>query len=236
MAISRVGSVYADHGSSYGDSTDLTLASVTSGNLVVVYAGRRSGGANPAIVAGNLTKTSGSATIGTVTIDSQTLGAGSAAGVFSVPITGNGNLTLTLAAVTDCCWYGCMEQLTGVDVTASRKADSDVGNGTGNNPATADAVSGAAGIFCGCFAAEVSSAVTITQDAAFTLVYEDEAGGGGTLTFAAAERIVTGNTTDAATWTTSGIDAQGWAAAVAVLKEAGGAPPAAGSIVPTITL
>jgi hypothetical protein len=88
-----------------GQVSSLAIAfdsSVTSGNLVVVgFAGYFGADISPpfTITAGMLTKTAGTSTVGTITLDVSTKRtAGSDenhVAIFSVPVTGSGTLTLT---------------------------------------------------------------------------------------------------------------------------------------------
>lgn len=70
-------------------------SNVTSGNVVMVGVAQALDGWTPAF--GDLTKTAGTATIGTVVLDQSTANssAGRGLAIFRVPITGSGSLTLS---------------------------------------------------------------------------------------------------------------------------------------------
>lgn len=195
-------------------ATSGTLAmpgNVTSGNLLVcVHAKLLSKAGGDDSVAGDLTKSAGTATIGTVTLDRSASFAYSAGdayvsiGIFSVPITGSGSLTVALAtdAAAGQYTFGTCEEFSGADVSGTRVAQANSANNVLSTPTTAVAsgnvtLSSGGMIYCGF--STVNTSVVITPDAAFTAVYENESNSnhmGGVM-----RRISASGLTDSCDWT-----------------------------------
>lgn len=191
-------------------------ANVANGNLLTVEAARFSP-VNDAFVAGDLTKSAGTATIGTIALDAQTESSDGVyfvqTGIFSAPCTGSGSLTWTLSGDAGCYFWINISEWSG---TNSTKEASTTGTGTSTTPSSGNATSAGGGLFLGCLACNTSLATVITPDAAFTELNEEE---DGTLHVVGASeyRIVGSGTTDAADWT---LDAsQTWGAVVAVYAD-----------------
>lgn len=229
MAIAAVAGQEGGAGNASGASSQAyTFAgNVTAGSLIVIGAHRyNSDNAQHTFVAGNCTKTAGTSTIDTPTLDrAQDLNIGViwySDAIFSALVTGSGSLTMTVAGGQ----AGSFWMVPGGEYTgswdSSRLEASNGGTAViGSTPAVSgNGTSAGAGLFWGLLGSDGSSTVTITPEAAFTQVYEEQSAS--TKLIGGAERqIVAVGTTDQAEWTLSGIWT-GWSALLAVYKEAGG--------------
>lgn len=200
---------------------------VTSGNLLVIM-GAKFVTASDAFVAGDVTKTAGTATIGTVTLDSQVNydgGSGGAAyiasGVWSVPVTGTGSCTMQVGgAAAGSYMLIAINEYTGADVSGTRVEGQNTGTGTTGAPATGNATVTTGGVFLGSLATYTTSATTHTVGADYTQIFESE-NGSLHMTGSFEDRIVSSTTTDAADWTAP-TTAQ-WCACVVTYKQAAAA-------------
>jgi len=211
------------------NATSLALAmpsSVTANNHVVVGCATWWGTDTNSLAAGDLTKTAGTSTIGSVTVDSQLSNGASPniveATVFSVPITGTGTLTLTVADDVADSFTCVAQEYSGMDAT-TRVQGQNTGSGTSTTPATGTVAGTGEALFFGAHVNAAGGAITLTQGADFDGLYEMTDG----TTFTSGgfeERIVTTDTTDAADWTLS--SSLMWTAAMAVYQDTtGGEPP-----------
>lgn len=231
MAIAHVQSRgnYADN------ATSISLAftgNVTAGNLLIIMADKYSP-SNDAFAAADCTKSAGTATIGTITLDvSQNVNASGsdymANGIWSVPVTGSGSCTIQVAGgVAGSYWIIGIVEVSGADTGASRLEDSSTGTANSSAVSSGDGTSAGGAIFVGIHGVYTGSTRTITPDAAFSAIYEQE---DVAHNIGAAEyRIVTTGTTDSASWSLD--SGHLWMAAVVVYKESGAAvtyapPPA----------
>lgn len=198
-------------------------SNVTAGNLLIVYAMKYSPSDADVFVAGDLSKSSGTATIGTVTLDVQNLwDAGSdgvMAGIYSVPVTGTGSLTLQITGDSGCWFFIVVQEVSGADTSASRVAGTNSAPDTSSPYDSGTVALTGGGIFATCLSTYSLFALTFTPDAAFTLADEQESADH--MTGAAAYRIVTTNTTDSGTFTSSAND--DGVIVLAVYKESSGA-------------
>lgn len=202
-----------------------TTSNVTAGNLVVVMCFRYADTDSTNFVAGDLVKS------GTCTVTEQQLDAAInsnynttfyvGVGIWSARVTGTGSLTMT--ATTAAGNYAGLaiaefsatsgwdsSRLEGTPATASTTSDN-------TNADTGNSSTAAGGVFCSVLATSNNGgAVTITQDAAFNLIFEeqdeDTHGVGSTM-----YQIAGGALTDSGSWTIS--NNLGWACANAVYKE-----------------
>jgi len=194
---------------------------VTSGNLLIIKAVKFSP-SDDEFVAGDCTKTSGTATVGTVTRDaSVSFDNGSGfqhAAIWSVPVTGNGSCGLTVGgALSGSFLVLSIEEWEGLDAGDSRMEDFDSGSAATGAPATAAATSAGVAMFAGIVATNTSVFTPHTPGADYTTSFEAE-DGANTMTGSSTYRVVASGTTDAADWTApSAVD---WAAVVAVYKAA----------------
>jgi hypothetical protein len=228
MAIARVASQAA--GTTFDVVTWVARATpgnVTAGNLLVVLIECWTNTTNRPPVVGDISKTAGTATVGTWALDRvYTLSASGEfihTAIFSAPVTGTGSCTVTVANFpTGSSGAIGVQEYTGADVSSTRVADSNQGSGTTGAPATANMSSTEDAAFVGALATITFSATTHTPDAAFATIYEEE-DGANHQTGSLIDQIVAGATTDAASWTAPTTFA--WVAAGVVYKgaAAGGA-------------
>lgn len=207
-------------------SVERSLGSVTAGQLVVVVGMRFSTTADTP-VAGDVTQSAGTATIGTVSLDRTNGGetAGSVyaeVGIWSAIVTGSGSLTMQFAGAPASSYL-----LIGAEAFNGSWDSSRVEAVNGqllttdstSSSTTGDATSAGAALFVAGLQMNTNSATTITPDGAFTTIYENETGTDDN--GSAIYRIVSTGTTDAGDWT-HGTDHTGTAASVVVYKEAAG--------------
>lgn len=203
---------------------------ITSGNTIFVL-GMRYTTSSKAFVAGDCTKSAGTATIGSIALDSATeynVSAGNylQIGIWSASVTGTGSATMQLAA-----GGGGSYQIMAIDeahsdvgaisfVAGSNKA----GSGATGAPATASGSSTTNAIFMAAVATITSGATTHTPGLTYSQIYEEE-DGASYQTGNAEYKIVTGATSSTADWQAP--TTVPWAAALAVYQE-----PAAGTAVP----
>lgn len=219
----------------FGDNaTSATLnadINVTAGQLLVVWGMKYSPSAD-AFVAGDCTKSSGTATIGTVSLDRQDgadMGGGAYAysGIWSTIVSGTGTLRMSVGGAAAGSYLVIGVEAFNGSWDASR-ADGTATGSTNTGDSITSMSSGnitttGAGLIVGCLAINNGAATTLTPDAAFTTAHEQEDGtthaiGSGIY------RIVSSGTTDAADWTFTALDGSlgnGAAASVAAYKESG---------------
>lgn len=209
--------------------SDAFTSNVSAGSLIVVSAARWQSGNNTLYVAGNLTKTAGTATIGTPVLEYSGAPGGSSTaqvvGQWSVLVTGSGSLTLQVAHSGTAYGSIFMAEYTGT-WDGTRTEDTSSATGAGSPADSGNATSAGAAVFVGSYTSGVGTNSAITQDAAFTLIAEDESGSD-RIEHSFIERIVATGTTDSASWTTAGSD---WAAGVVVYKESGGGGGGGGAV------
>lgn len=231
MSITRVQS----RGGLADNTSSITLAynsNVTAGNLLVVACSKYSPG-NDAFDVDLISKSAGTATLGTWTLDAQfsRLVSGSIyqiTAIFSVPVTGSGSCTITISGALSGSYLAIgLIEYSGADVTASRVEDTATAGGSSTAPSSGDGSSAGGAAFVGSLAPDMGSTASITEDGAFYLVYENTDYSSEQASFIS--RIVTGSTTDAASWSLGASGA--WAAALTVYLAGGGS-----SAVPKIML
>ena len=219
-------------------------SNVTAGNLVVVMASKFSPGSDP-FVAGDCTKSAGTATLGTISLAVQVEVNSDnpnrqVAGIWYAVVSGTGSCTMRVGSAlaasylsigtgeysSDVGWSGAILEATNSNSTATdSQSPATTGNGT----------SAGAALFTASLGYHGSGNDAITEGASWTLIHEEQ---DGTLHQTASEirRIVASGTTDQGSWTltTSGNNL-GWGAALAVFKEvaAAGGATEAGLLVPT---
>lgn len=209
-------------------ATSVALAygsNVTAGNRLIVIVSRFTVATTDPFVAGDLTKTAGTATIGTVALDAEDTNSTDASnqvnvGIFSVAVTGTGSLTLGVAGNTGNYWWINVTEWSGLADAAAE--DSAVATGTSTAASSGDATTAGAGLFIAAVASNAPEAVTLTKDAAFTDLHEEEDGSAHAVG-ASAYRIVASGTTDAGTFTLGA--SHEWAAAIAAYDAEGEALP-----------
>ena len=204
---------------------------VAAGSLLTLAVSYSTATTDDPPVVGDLTKTSGTATIGTVSMDLVATRVVASVyylhcAIYSVLVTGAGSLTLTFNGGTaGSIWVGADEYTGSWD--SSRLEDAVSGTGTSNAPSSGNRTSAGAGLFLGILAMGTGALAGITPDAAFTQIGEQE-GSATQVQGSAISRIVSSGTTDAASWA---LDVSpDWLAGVAVYREAAGAPPTAPTV------
>jgi len=207
-------------------ATKAFTANVTAGNLVVIacYAFKST---TDAFVAGDITKSAGTATIGTVQLDKTQVGVAAtviSAAIWSVPVTASGSLTLQVGGFPGTQdWGFVIFELSGVDTSSGRAVSTNGGDGNSNGNVTSGNVTTTGGGFLvGAMADDSGGAVTITEDGAWTNRGEEENGALFCIG-AVASRTVTTGTTDDASWTL-GAGWGPWVAAAVAYKDASTTP------------
>lgn len=205
-------------------------SNVSAGSLVVVVGMKYTGGSDDPFVASDCTKSAGTATLGTISLDktySYATGVPTnnwqVVGVFSAVVTGAGSLTMQLTDGASRYWLIGVAEFSG-SWDASRVEDATGQGGTATDGTTAATTSNITTAGAGLMVGGISVTEnnnhpgSITEDAAWSLVYEDENGSAdncGSMIY----RIVSSGTTDAASWTLDS-DQLGYAAAAVAYKEA----------------
>ena len=232
ISVVQVGGTPADNAAS---GARVFASNVTSGNKIVIPCFRSAPGSDP-FVAGDCTKTAGTATIGTVELLAATeiqyeAHAGrEIVGAWAADVTGTGSLTMTVAGTANN-YFG----VSGFELNASLGwdagylEDSAVNSSASDNTSASsgNATSAGAAIFIGVLATTddgAAGSIVVTEDGAFSLGYEEEddtVHAVGSVIY----RIVTTGTTDSADWTLD--NNKGWAAILLVLKEAAAGASAA---------
>lgn len=206
-------------------SASYNLGSVTAGQLIVVW-GMKYSPSVDAFVVGDCTKSAGTATIDTPTLDRTNGGDDGGAGtdaahtaIWSCLVTGSGTLTMQVGgAVAGSFILVAAEAFNGswdasrVEAVNGQLITTD----TTSSTTTGNATSAGAGLFCAGLQLNTTAATTITPDAAFTTAYENESGTDDN--GSAIYRIVSTGTTDAGDWT-HGTTHIGAACVLAVYKE-----------------
>lgn len=225
-------------GGQAGKTTDPTFAltslsrafgsNVSTGSLITVI-GFKETDASTVWSAGDCTKLSGTATIGSVSLDKALTvnvegGDYVSVGIWSALVTSSGSLTMQIAAsggsyrgltiITD--EYTGTFDASRLETSASSSTTSD----SQTTASTGNATSAGGALFVGGFCDYSANNTAIGQDAAFTVIAEEE-NGASFLRGSAIRRIVTTGTTDSADWTMDSSNF-GWVACLAVYKEAGG--------------
>jgi hypothetical protein len=222
MSASRVASqasgALADSATSVSVSSP---ANITNGNLVVI-GGNKFSNSQDSYVAGSLTKTAGTSTIGTIALDNArdfNFGpAELAVAVYSVPVTGTGSSTFQLGGFQAGSFLMIsIQEYTGVDVSGSRVVGTNSATGTSTAPNSGTVVSGVGGVFVGSLSTPgTPSSNTITEGSGYANVFKQSASNTHQIG-AVSDKIVTVNTTDSANWTLGTSDS--WVGNVVFYKE-----------------
>lgn len=148
-------------------------ATVTSGNSVIVGVALAGTGLNN-FAAGQLTKTAGTATIGTIALDSaKNQGAGDiACAIYRVPITGNGTITLQYANGVNAFIIIGEGEFTGLN--ASPVGTSGSNGGTSATESSGSVTTGANGMIF--YIATEDSTITWTRTFSDTLIFNQHDG------------------------------------------------------------
>lgn len=199
-----------------GSSTvSASSVSLTSGQLLLVWLFRWNSTTSTAPVAGDLTKASGTATLGTITMDKQvTMDNGGSmydqAALFSAVVTGSGTAVMQISngnsGAYQCIAVEAFNPDSGKTWGSSRvdgtpASNTDPGE-TWTSFSTGNVTTTGAGIIAACIQVDSGDDGTITEDGAFSLVYESQTGSTDD-TGSAIHRIVSTGTTDSGDWTLS---------------------------------
>ena len=225
-----IAAVSGQAGGNSADATSVTRAfttDVSTGSLIVIV-GAQQGTTSGELASGACTKSAGTATLGTISQDvSIAIDVGGTAqakaAIWSAIVTAGGSLTMQVSQATaNQRTHIATDEYTG-DWDSSRLEDTaEAATATNNtNAASGDATSAGAALFIGGLATLDAGVVTISPDASYTEIYENEATGASS----AIRRIVASGTTDNAQWTLG--NNVGWSAVQVVYKEA-----AAGVVIP----
>ena len=198
---------------------------VTAGNLVVLHASRFRGGDSNPLLASHLTQSAGTATISTPILHHQGTASTNSTtrhGVWSFLVTGTGSLTMTVEFSTSAGVGSIFWGEFAGNWTAGRGglANYTPNLVSGTTVDSGNATSVGAALFIGTMLTNTGSAMTTTEDAAWELIGEQEAAG--QTNAGMIDRIVSGPTTDSASWTL-GSSAQ-YNAAICVFQEGGQFP------------
>lgn len=211
--------------------TSITRAygsNVSTGSLLIVVAVKYSGTGTDPWVVGDLTQSAGTATLGSIQLDEEyelpMTGAADycSIGIYSVIVTSGGSCTFQLTAGAASYITLISGEFTG-NWDSSRVEDtSQNGSATDSSGvmSSGDCTSAGAALFIGGLNGYTLDARTLTEDAAYSLIAEEEDGntyeeGSGIY------QIVATGTTDNAEWTPGGV-MLGYVAAQVVYKESGG--------------
>lgn len=209
------------------DFTRAMASNVTAGSLIVVSAARWKSGDATAYIAGNLTKSAGTATIDTPVLEyTASPGSSHRVGQWSVLVTGGGSLTLQVANGGTS--YGSIAAAEYSGTWGSGRTEGSAsGTGTSQNAASGNANSAGAAVFIGSMTTNSPNVETLTEDGAFALLGEDE-DASARIHHSMIQLIVATGTTDSADWTIEALNT--WVAGVVVYKETAAGPgPGSGS-------
>lgn len=208
MPISRVAS--QSTGGTADSSTSVSLAypgNVTEGNVLVIRVTKFS--PNPdAFVLGDISKSAGTSTLGSFTMDVETgRDIGGApdtwdhVAIYSAPVTGTGSCTIQVGSgLAASYWFMALSEYYGMDRTDSRVSDTASANAASGAPSSGAADSVGYALFAGMVGTDTSGATTHTVGVDFYQIAESE-NGAANMTGSAADRIVIAATNDAADWT-----------------------------------
>jgi len=204
MAVTHINSVGA---SATGATTSATFpGEVSPGSLIVVCVNKTdASGSFAEIVAADLTKTGGTATIGAIALDkkstARTYGAyRMQSAIFSFPVTAGGSLTMRIAGASagGSCLISISEFLGEFRDALWTWATAE-GNDSTGAPTTSAMNGSHSGVFVGMVSTGTTGATTHTVGVDYTQIYEEENGSSyatGSMEF----RIVSAFTKDAADW------------------------------------
>lgn len=233
MAIARVSGQLNDTTSvSAGESYDIAFpGSLSVGDLVVGVVSRFAVGSRTAWADGGMTKIGGTGAIGTSTVAVQQVTAGTDTldvAILTALVTTDGTLTLRFQTdANNYYWWAAICAYSGnwdtSRLEASNSATATFSSTSNASPDSGNATSAGAALFVGGLAIGHTDP-SITEDAAFSLIGEEEDWDNG-MAGSAIDRIVSSGTTDSASWSCIGaqiMENNSWGAVVAVLKESGG--------------
>lgn len=225
-----IAAVSGQNGGATAAATSDTYAygsDVSVGSLIVIIGHQTGSGDNDIFVAGDCTKSAGTATIDTIQLDTQIqVNAGAnvylRTGIWSCLVTGAGSLTMQVSNGSPLTTAIHGHEFTGSwdgtrledSATASTSTD-DTDASTGN------ATSAGAALFVAGVTTVDETAVGITEDGAYTLIVETAETSDGNAEAGSCYQIVGTGTTDAGDWTLG--NNKGWSCNLAVYLEAAAA-------------
>jgi len=205
-------------------------ANVTEGSMVSVVAIKYHDTISDPFVEADCTKSAGTATIGTITLDrshSLSTEAGPSSyisiGIWSLLVTADGSLTMQVGgADANTYWILVSDELAGNWDSSRAESGNNGGTATDSQTTatTGDATTAGHGVFVGALGLNTLAApATLTHDAAFTSVAE-ETDGANNMVGEVIRRIVASGTTDAASWSAISGANFGWCAVVQAYRQA----------------
>lgn len=242
MTIGRTGSTAAPT-EAFGTSVVRDTGTWATGDLVNITLAGWNDAVNPTITAGFLTKTAGTATIGTITLDRVNSGDNGDSSYswscqWSFVVTAGGTVTVTAAgfpssgggsslaishagAASTLGWANDssrVEDANGQHVSSDAQTALSTGNGTSAGEAW----------FVAGLTLNNGAAVTVGTPSGFAAITDNGANGASVEVLGHADDIVTSGTTQAAAWTYSALDGNGYngqAATLVVYKETAAPSP-----------
>ena len=205
MTIALAQAVNGATGSDVSSVSQAFGGAVTTGSLVVVECAR-GGASSGAFEAGDCTKSSGTATLGTISLDCtprhDDIGGGEYidVAIWSAIVSSGGTCTMQVAH--DAGGYmvlGIAEFETDAAWDGSRVADTDGATGSDGYPTVPDITSTGASVFVGGMADLTSLDEGIIPQDSYLTIYEEE-DGASTLTGSHIYKIFSGATTDGPVW------------------------------------
>lgn len=196
-------------------------SNVTAGNLLVIEVSAFKP-SNDAFTVSDISKSAGTATLGAFSLDvSNNFNASGSdyinTAVFTCLVTGTGSCTINVGGAPAGSFFNVavLELSSSVGWGASRLESSNTATGATGASSSGNAASTGAAVFIGGLSTYTNTTTAHTQDAAFSLMDEEE--DVAHMTGAGIFRIVNSAETDAASWTAP--TTFPWSAVVAVYKE-----------------
>jgi len=157
-------------------------SNVTNGNLVIVSVSvyNSSNTTSYPLLVGYISQSAGTATVGTWTLDVNSTESDGGeyinGGIYSVPVTATGSMTVAVNGVSTYLYYVIsISEYSGLDVSASRVDTTQTGIATsGNSPVTATFSTSGVTLIKGCLCVDNNGVTnTLTKGSAYTLVYSN---------------------------------------------------------------
>ena len=175
----------------------------------------------------NISMTSGTATLGTITLDGYYQNSSYSSGeqgvsIFSAPVTGTGSCVISLNQATNGLYYSslALQEYTGVDVSSSRVFGTSTGTGTSLSPSTSNITSPSqGGAFVGGLAYNEEGTFTISTGTNFSNIYNTV--DTQYLPCAFEDYLVSSSISSPANWTITGGSSEPYAALVVGYKASG---------------
>jgi hypothetical protein len=205
--------------------TKAYTSNVTAGNLLVITCGRFNA-TQVAFTAADCTMSAGTATLGTITLDTHAEATPTEAiesAVWSVPVLVGGSVTIRIAGSTGAYFELNINEYSSVDVSGTRVAGTPTSgsSNTGTSPATAAGVTTSSdSLFIGAVATDYAGTnLAPVAGNSFTLIGSSV---NGTLhqTGASVRKIVTGASTDSLSVSLATTSLNGWCACLVAYKAA----------------